>query len=123
MSTPSDQLQNVSPLGGCECRPGLAAPKLGDTRKIKTDGLVNIQKAGWADVHRLLWAGEVQRAGLLLGKETPLDCEGPELTFPTSPAQSNITRANCNKMIMMFIMAARTACRTSLRSTTGPTGR
>ena len=40
-----------------------------------------------------------------LGKETPHPGlgRGPELTVPTSPpAQSNITRANCNKMIMMF---------------------
>ena len=38
------------------------------------------------------------------GEEThPGLGRGPELTFPTSPpAQSNITRANCNKMIMMF---------------------
>ena len=36
-------------------------------------------------------------------RDTPGLGRGPELTVQTSPpAQSNITRANCNKMIMMF---------------------
>lgn len=78
-------------------------PELGDTREINTDGLVSIQKAGQADSTVCCGQGGAEGRPTF-GKETPSRLgRGPELTVQTSPpAQSNITRANCNKMIMMF---------------------
>lgn len=79
-------------------------PELGDTRKIKTDGLVSIQKAGRADSTVCCGQGRC-RGQAYPGERDPHPGlgRGPELTIPTSPpAQPNITRANCNKMIMMF---------------------
>lgn len=93
---------------------------LGDTRKIKTDGLVNIQKAGWAD-STVCQAGG-RRQALPWGK-TPWTGEGPRADLPhvsSCPVQHH-SQANCNKMIMMSTDGGETACRTSLRSTTGPT--
>lgn len=44
-----DQLQNVSPMGGQVGGWGSRGPRLGDTREIKTDGLVSTKQAAWTD--------------------------------------------------------------------------
>nr|XP_020135932.1 voltage-dependent calcium channel subunit alpha-2/delta-2 isoform X4 [Microcebus murinus] len=96
-----DQLQNVSPLGGQTGSWGGQGPGLGDTREIKTDGLVSRQLG---QVAPSAVGEEGQRARPTRGRVArPLDQGGAESRLtPRSPAQSNITRANCNKMIMMF---------------------
>lgn len=92
-----DQLQNVSP------RPGAGGPGLGDTGEIKTNGLVSTQQA--APAAGTICCGSRASGSGLRGREAhpPRTRRGQEPPDPTPPpAQSNITRANCNKMIMMF---------------------
>lgn len=66
--------------------------------------LIAHQQAGWAE-HRLLGVeGRARGPGPPKKKRpSPRPGRGQELPDPIpTPAQSNITRANCNKMIMMF---------------------
>lgn len=95
-----DQLQNVSPWAGG--RPGAGGPGLCDPGNVQNIGLVSTR----GHPPRLVGAGgrgQACVAGAGLGDDpSSLAWAGLEPPDPPPLAQSNITRANCNKMIMMF---------------------
>lgn len=78
-------------------------PGLGDTREIKMNGLVSAQQAARADCTICCGGEGLRTRPSRGGKSTPGPGRGQEPPDPSpAPDQSNITRANCNKMIMMF---------------------